>query len=170
MTARHARIRRSLGTAIGARSLRAGIGTIILAAVAISLPAADAAGQSAGHIVSQPARDIGLEKTKIPPLLQKVSENPYTTEDTGSCAQIASSIAALTAIIGPDFSSSPARNKRNMAKIGGTAVVNSLIPFRGIVRAVSGASAAEQRKNAAIDAGIARRGFLRGLQVARRCR
>ena len=142
----------------------------VMAAGVLALPATTASGQSAGHIVSQPARDVGLEKTKIPPLLVKVSENPYTTEGTGSCAQLSSSIAALTRIIGPDFSSSPAANKNNMAKIGGAAVVNSLIPFRGIVRAVSGASAAEQRKNAAIDAVVARRGFLRGLQVARKCR
>ena len=150
--------------------VRIGTGMAILGALAFALPVAGASGQSTGHIVTQPARDIGLEKTKIPPLLVTVSENPYTTEGTGSCAQIASSIAALNRIIGPDFSSSPAKNKENMAKMGGEAVVNSLIPFRGIVREVSGASAAERRKTAAIDAGIARRGFLRGLQVARRCR
>ena len=154
--------------------MRVSGGTLIrgmmLAAVAFAVPLGGVSGQSAGHIVSQPARDVGLEKTKIPPLLEKTSDNPYTTEGTGSCAQIASSIAALSKIIGPDFSASPTRNKSNMAKIGGSAVVNSLIPFRGIVRAVSGATAAEQRLNAAIDAGVARRGFLRGLQVARRCR
>lgn len=149
---------------------RASFGAIVLTAAALILPAAVASGQSTGQIVSQPARDVGLAKTTIPPLLVKVSEDPYTTEGADSCAQISSSIAALSRIIGPDFSSSPARNKTNMAKIGGSAVVNSLIPFRGIVRAVSGASAAEQRKNAAIDAGVARRGFLRGLQIARRCR
>ncbi len=44
--------------------------------------------------------------------------------------------------------------------------MNSLIPFRGLVREVSGAGPAERRLNAAIDAGIARRGFLRGLQRA----
>ena len=143
---------------------------MVLGAVALAMPVGIASGQSAGHIVTQPARDVGLEKTKIPPLLAKVSENPYTTDGTGSCAQIASSIAALSNIIGPDFTGSPTRNKKNMAKIGGSAVVNSLIPFRGIVRAVSGAAAAQQRLNAAIDAGVARRGFLRGLQVARRCR
>ena len=151
-------------------SWRAIVAVVAVSAAALTVPVATASGQSTGHIITQPARDVGLEKTKIPPLLVKVSENPYTTEGTGSCAQISSSIAALSRIIGPDFSSSPAANKRNMAKIGGAAVVDSLIPFRGIVRAVSGASAAEQRKNAAIDAGVARRGFLRGLQIARKCR
>ena len=49
-------------------------------------------------------------------------------------------------------------------------MVNSLIPFRGIVREVSGAAPAERRLAAAIDAGFARRGFLRGVLSARGCR
>ncbi|MDB5714496.1 MAG: hypothetical protein JWO15_1893 [Sphingomonadales bacterium] len=129
-----------------------------------------ALAQSAGQIVTQPARDVGIEKKEIPPLLVEVGKNPYATAGTASCGQISSAIDALTKVIGPDFSTSPAVNKRNLAAIGGSAVVNSLIPFRGIVREVSGASAAERRMSAAVDAGIARRGFLRGLQSARKCR
>ncbi|QNA86873.1 hypothetical protein G4G27_08320 [Sphingomonas sp. So64.6b] len=147
----------------------------MIAAIAIATPGSIATAQSnkeqsTGEIVTQPVRDVGIEKTKIPPLLVKVSEDPYTTAGTGGCAQLASSIAALNDVIGPDFTSSPAQNKRNIAKVGGAAVVNSLIPFRGIVREVSGAGPAERRMNAAVDAGVARRGFLRGLQSARKCR
>ena len=148
----------------------AGIMAIMLGALAVAGPSGIATGQSARHIVSQPARDVGLEKIKVPPLLEKVSENPYTLDGTGSCSALSSSIAALTRIVGPDYSSSAARNKANMAGIGGTAVVNSLIPFRGLVRAVSGASAADRRRAAAVDAGVARRGFLHGMQIARKCR
>jgi hypothetical protein len=142
---------------------RIAIGTVAL----LLTPSAMVTAQSTGEIVSQPARDVGIVHTKIPPLLQTASENPYSTTGARSCAQISSSIAALTKVIGPDFSTSPEHNKRNIAKIGGELAVNSLIPFRGIVREVSGASAADRRKQAAIDAGIARRGFLRGLQSAR---
>lgn len=147
----------------------------IAAAVAMTASAGIAAAQSTkepstGQIVSQPVRDVGIEKTKIPPLLVEVSEDPYGTRGTASCAQIASSIAALNDVVGPDFSTTPATNKRNIAKMGGAAVVNSLIPFRGLVREVSGAGPAERRLNAAIDAGFARRGFLRGLQSARKCK
>jgi len=49
-------------------------------------------------------------------------------------------------------------------------VVNSLIPLRGLVREVSGAAPADRRLEAAIDAGLARRGYLRGLAVSRGCR
>ncbi|WP_242096257.1 hypothetical protein [Sphingomonas sp. CROZ-RG-20F-R02-07] len=145
------------------RGIVAGIACALLSVAPLS-------AQSVGYILSQPARDVGLAKTRIPPLLVRTSEAPYSTAGTGSCAAIAESIAALTHVIGPDFSTSPSTNRQNMAEIGSSAIVNSLIPFRGIVREVSGASAAERRKTAAIDAGIARRGFLRGLQSARRCR
>jgi hypothetical protein len=126
--------------------------------------------QEAGRIVSQPARDVGVAKTKIPPLLVQVSEAPYTTRGAGTCRQIASSISALTGVLGPDFDADGTPKKRNLAKAGGEAVVNSLIPFRGLVREVSGAAPAERRLNAAFDAGFARRGFLRGLQRAKGCR
>lgn len=142
---------------------------VVLTAIAAIAPTGTALGQSAGHIISQPARDVGLEKTKIPPLLERASDNPYALVGAADCAQIAGSIAALTKVLGPDFTASPSANRRNVAGIGGTAIVNSLIPFRGVVRAVSGADAADKRKLAAVDAGLARRGFLRGLQSAR-CR
>lgn len=142
-----------------------------LAAVALPMSTANAQQEkSTGEIVSQPARDVGIAKTKIPPLLMQAAEAPYTNTGAASCRQIASSISALNGVLGPDFSDSPAQNKQNFAKIGGEAVINSLIPFRGIVREVSGASAAERRKNAAIDAGIARRGYLRGLQRSKGCK
>jgi hypothetical protein len=49
-------------------------------------------------------------------------------------------------------------------------VVNSIIPFRGVVRELSGSAEADRRLQAATDAGIARRGFLRGVQRIRGCR
>ncbi len=143
---------------------------MIVAALTFGASATLAAEPTTNEIVTQPARDVGIEKTKIPAVLEAIGDHPYNTARTGSCAQIAASIAELSSAIGPDYSSSSAPAKRNIAKVGGAVVVNSLIPFRGIVREISGASAAERRKNAAVDAGIARRGFLRGLQLARQCR
>ena len=53
---------------------------------------------------------------------------------------------------------------------GGRALVNSVIPFRGVVREVTGAAPAERQYNAAVDAGLARRGFLRGVHQTRKCK
>ena len=145
-------------------------------AVLVALPAAaqtqkpDSNVKQAGQVVSQPVRDVGIEKTKTPPLLVEVSRNPYGTAGTATCRQITASISDLSALIGPDYASSSAPKKQSLVKAGGQAVVNSLIPFRGIVREVSGAAPAERRYDAAVTAGFARRGFLRGLQRARNCR
>jgi len=156
---------------------RSGIGRslVVAMAVLVAVPASAQTEQKesnvkqAGEVVSQPVRDVGLAKTKIPPLLAEVSEDPYGPAGTATCRQIAASIRDLSALIGPDYESTAAPKKQSMIKAGGQAVVNSLIPFRGIVREVSGAAPAERRYAAAVTAGFARRGFLRGLQRARKC-
>lgn len=157
-------IRRLLGRNLGSDI------ALALTVTAILATGTGAWAQSAEKIVTQPARDVGIEKAKISELLLEAAKDPYATAGTERCAQISAAIAALTGVIGPDFSTTPNEKKPNIAALGGAAVVNSLIPFRGIVREVSGASAQERRENAAIDAGIARRGFLRGLKLARKCR
>lgn len=141
-----------------------------LPAVASAQNKPESTGHAAGQIVSQPVRDVGIEKTKVPPLLASIGDDPYAMRGAGTCRQIGSSVAALNDVLGPDYTGTAAPQKRNVVKAGGAAVVNSLIPFRGLVREVSGAGPAERRLNAAIDAGLARRGFLRGLQRAKGCR
>ena len=156
---------------------RYGTGRSLIAALAVlvALPASAQTGQKesnvkqAGQVVSQPVRDVGLAKTKTPPLLVEVSQDPYGLAGTATCRQIAASIRDLTALIGPDYVGESGPKKQSLVKAGGQAVVNTLIPFRGIVREVSGAAPAERRYDAAVTAGFARRGFLRGLQRARKC-
>lgn len=133
-------------------------------------PKRNSTGDDAKEVVTQPARDVGIERTRIPPLLIDVSQDPYGTYGTANCRQLTSGISALNDVLGPDFTASPQGKKTNIAKAGGAAVVNSLIPFRGLVREVSGAAPAERRLEAATNAGIARRGYLRGLKRARGCR
>ena len=55
-------------------------------------------------------------------------------------------------------------------RFGPKTVVNAIIPFRGLVREISGAAPEQRRLNDAIDAGFARRGFLRGIATSRKCR
>ena len=131
------------------------------------------AAQTAGGIASQPARDVGLVKTEIPPLLTEAAAQPYDLKGLAGCKDLALAIAQLSEVLGPDLDT-PAdamgRTPERVATAGGRAVVNSLVPFRGLVREVSGAAAERRALNAAIDAGFARRGFLRGVHQARDCR
>ncbi|MFC3581051.1 hypothetical protein [Sphingomonas hylomeconis] len=143
-----------------------------LVALSLSVPALAQQKESdekiAGRVVSQPARDVGIAKTKIPPVLQRAADATYAP--VSGCARIAAGISELSEALGPDFGSGESSKRAGIAELGGSAVVNSLIPFRGVVREVSGAAGAQRRLEQAISAGHARRGYLRGLQSARGCR
>lgn len=135
-------------------------------------PKKESAGKRAGEIVTQPVRDVGIEKTKIPPILEAAAESPYRAPKGKGCPAITGELAQLNDALGPDFGVGTKENEDKTGKIasaGGSWVVNSLIPFRGLVREVSGAAPAERRLNAAITAGAARRGYLRGLSESRGC-
>lgn len=128
---------------------------------------------SAGRIAAQPARDVGVARTKFPPVLLAAREDPYSVKGITTCKQISAAFTALTEVLGPDFQPGPSKKENRAGKLaeaGGQTVVNSLIPFRGLVREITGAAPAQRRLNSDIDAGYARRGFLRGLHTARKCR
>ena len=118
-------------------------------------------------------RDVGISRHEIPPPLVKASEDPYSLQGLKSCKQLASAVEELDGVLGPDFQPGGKYQENRMAKLaaaGGKTVVNSIIPFRGLVREVSGAAPADRRLRAAVEAGYARRGFLRGVHATRRCR
>jgi len=127
----------------------------------------------ATDIVTQPARDIGVSRTEIPAVLEKAADDPYSLADLKTCKQLTAAILDLNAVLGPDFSAETAYKENRATKLaeaGGKTVINSFIPFRGLVREVSGAAAADRRLRAAEQAGFARRGFLRGVYTQRNCR
>lgn len=128
---------------------------------------------SAGRIVAQPVKDVGAAKTTVPPVLVAAAADPYSTKGLATCRQIVAAFRSLTEVLGPDFKAGDSRKENKAGKLaeaGGKTVVNSLIPFRGLVREVTGAAPAQRRLNRALDAGYARRGFLRGLYTARKCK
>jgi len=127
----------------------------------------------AGRIASQPVRDVGIEKDDIPELLQKAVENPYAAPASRTCKGLNKAMGDLNEILGPDFTIGRKANEDQVGKVAeamGRAVVNSLIPFRGLVREISGAAPAERRFQAAVAAGLARRGYLRGMATAKGCK
>jgi hypothetical protein len=133
----------------------------------------EATGQAAGRIASQPARDVGVSRTVVPPVLQKAISSPYSLTGLDNCTRLRTAMRDLNAALGPDFTTGTQANENRASKIaeaGGRSVVNAFIPFRGLVREVSGAAPAQRRLNAAMDAGYARRGFLRGVATQRKCR
>ena len=137
-----------------------------------SAQAVKATVKRGGEIVSQPARDVGAAKTKIPPVLEVAHENPYGLAGLARCARLRQAITELNDVLGPDYTVGNEEKENRVGKLaeaGGKTVVNAIIPFRGLVREVTGAAPAQRRLNAAIDAGFARRGFLRGVAYSRKC-
>ncbi len=133
----------------------------------------DSTLSEAGKIAARPVHDVGIDNKKVPPVLARAQQAPYSMQGAGNCAQIGASLRALNAVLGPDFGTATAvsgNSAGKIAKVAGEAVVDSVIPFRGLVREVSGAAAAQRKMQAATYAGLARRGFLRGLARAKGCR
>ena len=159
---------------VGRTALLAGLLLLSANSAAAQTPREGATtGERVGQIATEPARDVGLQRTPIPPALERAAEGPYRLAGTRSCAQIAIEMDELDRVLGTDFDAPPPRSGSRagrVAEAGGRAVVNSIIPFRGVIRELSGSAQADRRMQAAVDAGIARRGFLRGLAQARGCR
>ena len=125
------------------------------------------------EIGSQPGRDVGVMKRDIPTILDEALADPYSLQGLKTCVQLAGEISKLNEVLGPDYIvGAEVKESRagKLAEAGGRTVINSIIPFRGLVREISGAAPAERRMNAVLDAGLARRGFLRGVHYKQRCK
>jgi len=131
------------------------------------------AKKRAVDIGSQPARDVGASKREIPPILEKAYSDPYSLKGLKTCKAIASEVTALNGVLGADYSVHNEYEENRAGKLaeaGGKTIVNSIIPFRGLVREITGAAPNDRRLNAAVDAGLARRGFLRGVHLRQGCK
>jgi len=125
-----------------------------------------------GRVVTQPLRDTRIKEDKIPAVLQRAASAPYSAVGTESCAAITAQIRDLNGALGADVDT-PARQKGEgsaIAAAGARAVVGTLIPGLGLVRVITGADKAQRRAEAAVYAGAVRRGYLKGIGLAKRCR
>jgi hypothetical protein len=126
---------------------------------------------NAMDIAKTPITDLNVGRdNEIPPLLIEAVARPYAIDNLGKCKQLSAEIEELDALLGPDLDLP--QEERDRISAGRTAkwVVSSLIPFRGLIREVSGANAQDRKVNAAIQAGLTRRGFLKGVGTARGCK
>lgn len=133
----------------------------------------DETRKQAMEIGSQPARDMGISKRKVPAVLEDALADPYGIRKLRTCAQLAAAVRTLNEALGPDYQAGGEYRENRAGKLaaaGGKAVINSIIPYRALVREITGAAPADRHMEALIDAGLARRGFLRGVQYKQRCK
>ncbi|MFT4251599.1 MAG: hypothetical protein QM608_03850 [Caulobacter sp.] len=125
------------------------------------------------EIGTQPVRDVGLSKKKIPPVLEEALADPYSLKGLKSCASLTAQIVRLNEVLGPDYKTGNEYSENRAGKLaeaGGKTLINSIIPFRSLVREISGAAPADRHLEALGDAGLARRGFLRGVHQKQGCK
>ncbi|MXP32546.1 hypothetical protein GRI94_12015 [Erythrobacter jejuensis] len=125
-------------------------------------------GPDVEDVAMTPIQDLNLAKDEIPAVLATAAADPYATGDLGNCRAIGNEIGDLTAVLGPDLDVEDGEDGLSVGKAAQSAV-GSLIPFRGILREVTGAADNQRKFEAAILAGAVRRGFLKGLGQQRGC-
>lgn len=131
-------------------------------------------GQKAVDTVTSPLRDFNLKRDEIPPVLLKASENAYDLGGLRRCSAMTSAIAELDAVLGPDFDVPTDRGKRrrgeDLAFVAADSLIGTIIPFRGLIREISGAKKAQREALGAVFAGVARRSYLKGMAKQRGCK
>ena len=125
------------------------------------------------NAVSQPLKDTNLKRDQIPAKLLIVRDDPYNLENMRGCRALGFELGELDAILGADVNevelqSVSEKRERSISQIAG-GILGGLIPFRGVVRELTGANEAERDYLTALAAGFARRSFLKGVATTRGC-
>ncbi len=121
-------------------------------------------------IARTPLQDFNIDAADIPEVLAAAVADPYASDGLETCNDIVVQIAAIDRELGADFDIAEDEegrriNRNRIAK----SLVGSFIPFRGIVREVTGANARRNEGRLAVTAGMVRRGYLKGLGQSRGC-
>jgi len=164
--------------------------TLMFAAIAWALiaavPNAQAAGldTASGHktvagkvtgAIESPLRDVNLMKTEIPAVLQDARRAPYAPVAGASCQSLGAEIALLDRALGRDFDAvadaKPSNKDKAVDKAidAGGSAASRFIPYRGIVRFVSGAEKHDKLVAESLLAGSIRRGYLKGVGETMGC-
>lgn len=144
--------------------------SVCAASLAICSPAAAQGGQKNDSVggdtvdaITQPLSDLNLRSKDIPLILETAQEAPYDLSGIEGCGAVNDEIRRLEDVLGPDADAPPDKEGiiNKGLKLGGK-FLGGFIPFRGVVRQLSGANAERAKWQAAIYAGVARRSFLKG--------
>ncbi len=140
-----------------------------------------------------PLEDLNIKRKEIPELLQTVMQDPYARPKKLQCKTIQDELAQLDTILGPDYEAGKIKvqlasassdelqlpelpDADTLADSGEQAVHDGVIgfisseiklPFRGIIRFISGADRHDKEVQQAYQAGQIRRAYLKGLAQER---
>lgn len=136
-----------------------------------------------------PLEDLNLKQRDIPTPLRKALVNPYARPEKAKCATVREELAQLDAILGADVktmtpelaSADPSflgladaempdtaslvdgvGDMAQDAVLGAIRSQTNILPFRGIVRKITGADRYQKKVERAYEAGKLRRAYLKG--------
>jgi len=122
-------------------------------------------------VIKTPLTDLNIDrKGEIPQILTDAETDPYSLTGLHKCRELTDAVGQLDDVLGPDLDLPQATRSRISEGRLAKTVVSSFIPFRGVIREISGANDKDRQVRAAIQAGLARRGFLKGVGRIRGCR
>lgn len=133
-----------------------------------------------GAAIASPLSDLNLVKTDVPEVLLKAKLAPYALPTELTCDWLQAEVQTLTSVLGPDVDQIKRDANGDLIDQGsaelGNAAVNALksftegvIPFRAWIRRLTGADRSARELAAAGIAGIVRRSYLKGYQLAKGC-
>ncbi len=128
------------------------------------------------NAVSAPLHDLNLVRQAIPPILLDAISDPYKRPMSVRCVDLSRQVKDLTYALGADFDSTESAQQPSLNKKGSRVALalmhgaaETLLPFHGYLRTLSGAQRHDELVMEAINAGSARRGYLKGIAEMRRC-
>ena len=118
---------------------------------------------SVRDVALTPLSDLNLSRDPIPPILIAARAAPYARDGISRCADILRAVGDLDVVLGEDFDIAAPDDRGVSVTNLAQRVIGSFIPFRGIIREISGANAHEFEFREAIAAGLMRRAYLKGV-------
>ena len=131
---------------------------------------AEEIGEAAGEVALTPLSDLNLRAERVPEVLLEL-DSPYQPVGRRRCSAIGEEVAMLDAALGPDADLPQTDDDDTLERVqsGASSIVGGLIPFRSLVRELSGAEDRERRLLELHIRGVARRAYLKGLGSALGC-
>jgi hypothetical protein len=134
--------------------------------------------QKIGDAITSPLSDLNLIQNAIPQVLLDAQNAPYAPVTPMTCASIAAAVVALDDALGPDLDapgheqSWSEKGSGAVEKAGVSALrhtTEGILPFRGLIRKITGAERYSEKVAQSVAAGIVRRAFLKGVGQVNHC-
>lgn len=140
--------------------------------------ALDRTSAGIGNAASAPLKDMNIIRQDIPVLLKEI-KNPYDLDPALTCEEITERVEALNLVLGRDWDMPPPDKKsmdERAADGASTAVLDTIasqasgiVPYRGIVRTLSGAKSHTKKVIKAYERGSHRRTYLKAIGLMNAC-